>query len=172
MDMGRLLQRCIALERGAAEIYTVLATRSGNDGELERLWNALARDEEGHAHKLAAWRALVLAEAPERRPQADGFEEDVAELERLVGDARERARNVAGADEAFAIALGLERSELDAIYTTLLQASPMSRFPDFAETYRRETARHHLALVAAVTARPMTPENELSARLLVAAHRD
>lgn len=170
--MVKLLDRCIPLERGAGEIYRTLATRAGGDAGLEQLWSSMARDEDEHAHKLATWRTLLLTDPPERRAAADGFDEGVSALEELIGRARTQAPRVTSADEAFAIALRLEGSELDAIYTTLLHASPIARFPDASETYRRETADHHDRLLAAVTARPMTPENALAASLLAAAHRD
>lgn len=172
MDIVRLLDRCIALERGAGEIYRTLAIRAGGDAELERLWSSMARDEDEHAHKLGVWRTLLLAEPSERRACADGFDDGVGALEALIGEARARARQASSADEAFAIALRLEGSELDAIYTTLLHASPIARFPDAPETYRRETADHHDRLLAAVAARSMTPENTLAASLLATAHRD
>jgi rubrerythrin len=170
MDMVKLLDRCIALERGAGEIYRTLAARAGRDADLERLWSSMARDEDEHAHKLTAWRTLLLAEPAERRTCADGFDAGVTALEELITGARARAHDVVNADEAFTIALRLEGSELDAIYTTLLHASPIARCPDVSETYRRETADHHDALLAAVAARPMTPENTLAASLLAAAH--
>ncbi len=171
MEIGNLLDRCIALERGAGEIYRTLAART-DDATLAELWWAMARDEDEHARKLATWRTLTLAEPPERRACADGFEEGVTGLEALMAEAREQAARVSNADEAFAIALKLEGSELDAIYTTLLQASPIARFPDVAETYRRETAGHHETLLAAVAARPMTQANALAANMLAAAHRE
>jgi rubrerythrin len=172
MDIVTLLTRCIALERGAGEVYRMLAARAGGDAELVRLWTAMARDEDQHADKLDAWRTLVLGEPPERRTCADGFDAGVRALEALMAHARAEAARVTTADEAFALALALERSELDAIYTTLLQASPIARFPDGSETYRRETADHHDALVAAVAARPTTEANTLAAALLAAAHRE
>ena len=52
---------------------------------------------------------------------------DVDALEALLQDSLDAAVD-ADDDEAFALALGLEASELDAIYTTLLKASPLSRF--------------------------------------------
>ena len=171
MEITTLLQRCIALERGAGDIYRTLGTRAP-DSELERLWSDMARDEDEHARKLTTWRTLALAEAPERRTCADGFEQGVDELANLIARTRETASSATTADDAFAIALALESSELDDIYTKLLHASPIARFPDYAETYRRESAGHHRALVDAIAARSTDPPNILGARLLAAAEHD
>lgn len=152
MDMLRLLDRCIALEFGAAELYAVLARRAQDDAELVALWSAMANDERKHARKLATWRELLAAEPPEHRPQASGFVAGVAALEVLLQESLDAAVE-ADEDEAFALALGLEASEIDAIYTTLLQASPLARFPDFAVTVRHETSGHHARLLEAARGR-------------------
>lgn len=171
MEIANLLTRCIALEHGAGEIYRTLEARAP-DGELAALWAAMARDENEHARKLTAWRTLTVAEAPGRRTAADGFDEDVLGLEGLLSFQRERAARATTADDAFAIALALETSELDAIYTTLLQASPMARFPDVRETFRAESAGHHERLLAAIAARSRDEHNRLAAAVLAAAHDD
>jgi len=166
MDFLSLLDRCVALEDGAGEIYRDLAERFAGDTELCALWKAMAEDERGHARKLATWRALVEAEAQDHRPSASGFEDGVAALEELEARARVTARNCSSPDEGFAIALALETSELDAIYTRLLQSSPIARFPDLAETARRETAGHHAPLIRIVRARSRDEQNLLRASLL------
>ena len=71
-------------------------------------------------------------------------------------------------DEAFSIALELESSELDVIYTTLLQSSPMARFPDLADTRRAEIGRHHEALLEMVRARSQNEHNRMMAALIAA----
>jgi rubrerythrin len=166
VDFLALLDRCVALEHGAGEIYRGLAERFADDTELCALWKAMAEDESGHARKLATWRALVAAERPDHRTGASGFEDGVAALEKLVAGARVTARHCSSPDEAFAIALALETSELDAIYTRLLQSSPIARFPDLAETARRETAGHHAPLIRIVRGRSRDEQNLLRASLL------
>jgi rubrerythrin len=168
MDILPLLERCIAIERTAGEIYATLARRTVGDSELRQFWTAMADDERRHAAKLEAWRQLSAAGRPEERAVAEGFEEGVAEIEELVARAREEVEHVASADDGFAIALELEMSELDAIYTTLLQSSPFSRYPDVAETQQREVADHHEALVRAVRARSRDEQNLTRAALIAA----
>ncbi|MBI3770141.1 MAG: hypothetical protein HY271_16835 [Deltaproteobacteria bacterium] len=171
MDLLSLLDRCIALETGASEVYGLLAERFADDGELEELWRSMATDERRHAHKLATWRALVAAEHPDHRASTSGFADAVTALEGFVAHARAEARRCTTADAAFALALALETSELDAIYTQLLQSSPIARFPDLAETVRSETAGHHAALLRIVQARSRDDGNLLRAALL-ATHGD
>lgn len=167
MDMLALLARCVDLELEAAELYTVLARRAAGDAELVALWSAMAEDERKHARKLATWRELVAAEPPEHRPRASGFVAGVAALEVLLRESLDAAVD-ADEDEAFALALGLEASELDAIYTTLLQASPLARFPDFAVTVRHETSGHHERLLAAARRRCRSERARLRLAILAA----
>jgi len=168
MDILPLLDRCIAMERTAGEIYTTLAGRTVGDSELQQFWTAMADDERRHASKLETWRQLTAAQRPEERAVAEGFDEGVAEIEGLVARAREEVEHVTCADDGFAIALELEMSELDAIYTTLLRSSPLSRYPDVDETRRHEVENHHEALVRAVRARSRDEENLTRAALIAA----
>ena len=168
--MVALLERCVGLEHGAAKLYETLAARCAADPELGALWAAMARDEREHARKLATWRDLLAAEPAEHRPQASGFTAGVEAVEALLVDACARAPHV-DEEEAFALALAVEASEIDVIYTTLLHASPLARFPDFAVTVRHETSRHHDALRAAAERRCRSEQNRLRIALL-AAHDD
>jgi rubrerythrin len=167
MDLVALLARCIELELEAAELYAVLARRAAGDAELVALWSAMADDERRHARKLATWRELVAAEPPEHRPQASGFVAGVDATEALLQESLDAAVD-ADEDEAFALALALEASELDAIYTTLLQASPLARFPDFALTVRHETSGHHERLLDAARRRCRSERVRLRLAILAA----
>jgi rubrerythrin len=164
-----LLERCTELEHMAATVYEVLARRFEGDGELTALWSSLARDEQSHARKLATWHDLLANEPAEHRPQASGFEADIADLHTLLTESRVEAE-AADQEEAFAIALALENSELDVIYTTLLQSSPLSRYPDLTETVRHETAGHHQKLLEMVGRRCRAEKTLLRAALLAGHH--
>ncbi len=156
----------MALERAAGEIYGLLATRFPEDEALRALWQAMAADEREHAHKLATWRALVAAVPAEHRPTASGFADAVRALETVMRGARAQAMRCHTADEAFAIALELETSELDALYMTLLQSSPIARFPDNAENVHHENGDHHAPLLRMVRERSRDEHNRLRAALL------
>jgi len=71
MDILPLLDRCIAIERIAEEIYTALARRTVGDSELQQFWTAMADDERHHAGKLEAWRRLSAGQRPEERAVAE-----------------------------------------------------------------------------------------------------
>ena len=167
MDILEILDRCTALEREAGVVYALLAERAGDDDALCGLWYGMAADEREHARKLATWRALVAAEPAEHRPVASGFADAVRALEAVLGGARARAPRCETPDEAFAIALDLETSELDDLFATLLQSSPIARYPDVAENLRYETGDHHGELVRMVRERSRDEHNLLRASLLV-----
>jgi len=167
VDILDLLDRCVGLERSAADLYGILTKRFAGDAELAALWRDMANAEHGHARKLATWRDLVAAEPPAHRPQASGFAASIEEVEGLLQTSLAAAAT-ADQEEAFALALALEASELDAIYTTLLQSSPLSRYPDFATTVRYESAGHHRTLLAVAGRRCRSEQNRLRIALLAA----
>jgi rubrerythrin len=168
-DMLVLLERCMALEQMAATVYEILARRFVGDGELTALWSSMARDEHTHARKLGTWRELMATEPADHRPQTSGFESGVTEVERLLKESRTAAAT-ADEEEAFAIALAMENSELDVIYTTLLQSSPIARYPELADTVRHETAGHHQKLLEMVGRRCRGEKTLLRAALLAGHH--
>jgi rubrerythrin len=171
MDITPVLDRCIAIERAAGEVYDLLARRCGPDPDLRSFWNAMADDERDHARNLSEWRALLAAEPSAPRPMAEGFEADVGALERLVTEARADAAAAESEEEAFAVALKLEMSELDAIYMALLEGSPGARAADgerLAALQRHEIGTHHLALARTVRRRSHDEQNLTRAALLAA----
>jgi rubrerythrin len=172
VDILEILDRCGGLERGAGDVYTMLAERFADDPGLHTLWQRMAEEEREHARKLETWRALVAAELPEHRPVANGFADAIHEMEILLRNARSQAWRCASADEAFALALGLEESELDSLYTTLLRSSAITRSSDAATTIREETAAHHEALVRMVRERSRDEANLLRASLLAKSEPD
>jgi rubrerythrin len=163
-----LLRRAAKIELAAAKIYDTLATRFVDDPVLHRFWSNMADDERKHSKKLETWQALLKQGPATERPDLTDFSKPIGDLERLTRDLAPRVAKVSSADEAFAIALALESSELDIIYTTLLQSSPVARFPDVAETRRAEIGRHHQALLEMVRARSQSEQNRRMAALIAA----
>jgi rubrerythrin len=168
MDILSILDRSVAIEVGAADIYDTLAVRFRDDPEFQKFWSHMADDEREHAHKLSTWRNLLEYQPESRRPEAEGFEEGLLELKKLVEESKERAQHVKSVDEALTVALTLEASELDVIYTVLLQSSPIARFPDIEETRRRELGRHHEDLIREVRKRSKDEKNLYDAQLIAA----
>jgi rubrerythrin len=142
MEIGDLLRRCTRLEEGAAGIYDTLADRFRDDAELSHFWSGMAGDERLHAKKLALWRRLLRLSGKPRKWDVAGYDEAVRDLNRLLCALRRAAEAATNVEEAFAIAIAIESSELDPIYAELLQASPLSRFPDLAETCEAEDQKN------------------------------
>ena len=170
MEMVDLLRRCTRLEQSAAEIYDAFARRFRADEGFSRFWAAMADDERRHAKKLSTWRRLLVLEHKAKGWDVAGFDEGVRDLERLLQRLRGKARKIGGEEEAFAVAIAVERSELDPIYTKLLQASPLARFPDLADTQQAEHGEHHRALLAMIRTRSRDERNWMGAALLDASH--
>ena len=168
MDAIRLLRHATRIEKIAAEIYGILSRRFASDPTLHRFWASMAEDERKHAKKLATWRRLLERTPPERRPDCDEFSAGIRDLEILARELCTRAEKVHDVEGAFSIALALEISELDVIYTRLLQSSPIARFPDLEETRKSEIGRHHEALLEIVRARSKDESNRTRAALLAA----
>jgi len=168
VDAIRYLRQATRVEEIAAEIYGALSRRFASDPTLHRFWASMAEDERKHAKKLATWRRLLERTPPERRPDCEDFSAGIRDLEALAAELRSRARGVEDVEEAFSIALALESSELDVIYTRLLQSSPIARFPDLDETRNSEIGRHHQALLEMVRARSKDPSNRTRAARLAA----
>jgi rubrerythrin len=168
MDAIRLLRRATRVEELAAEIYGTLSRCFASDPTLHRFWASMAEDERKHAKKLATWCRLLERTPPERRPDCDDLSAGVRGLESLARDLCARAEKVDDVEGAFSIALALESSELDVIYTRLLQSSPIARFPDLEETRKSEIGRHHEALLEMVRARSKDEGNRTQATLLAA----
>ncbi len=163
-----MLRRAARVEEIAADIYEALSRRFASDSTLHGFWVSMAADERKHSKKLATWRRLLELTPAEKRPDCADFVASMDELESLARELRARADGVDDVDEAFSIALALESSELDVIYTRLLQSSPIARFPDLEETRKSEIGRHHEALLEMVRVRSKDERNRLRAALLAA----
>jgi rubrerythrin len=168
VDAIGLLQRATQIEETAAEIYRTLSRRFASDPILHQLWTAMADDERKHGKKLLTWRRLLELAPRERRPDCDDFAPAIRRLVSLAQELSERAARVDDVEVAFSIALALETSELDVIYTQLLQSSPIARFPDLEETRKSEIGRHHEALLEMIRARSKDEGNRMQAALLAA----
>jgi rubrerythrin len=168
METIRLLRRAAAIELAAAKIYDTLAARFAGDAVFHQFWSNMAADERKHGKKLGTWRQLLKQGPTTEAPDLANFGKAIGDLERLARHLGVQAEAAATVDEAFSIALALESSELDIIYTTLLQSSPIARFPDLAETRRTEIGRHHEALLEMVRARSQSEHNRMMAALIAA----
>jgi len=109
-----------AIERLVSKIYFRFSHLFLQQPELRDFWWEMAREEEQHACILFACKALITNFADEKldpnisRGKAQGLEQ------RLLTFLARGTRSLA-VEEAFRIALEIESSEIDAIYSKLLQ---------------------------------------------------
>lgn len=168
MKILTVLDRCIAIERGAGEVYEALAARCTGDSELRDFWRRMARDEQTHAHALETVRTRAALEDSEHPTIADGFDGVLVELEELLASARGAAERANTQEEAFAIALELELSEIDTVYKRLLDSLPRSEAAAVQDARGRHGDAHHAALARTVRARSRDEKNLTRAALMAA----
>ena len=168
-DVLALLERCGDLERMAASVYETLALRFAADAELAALWASLARDEHDHAGKLDALREPMARVATQDRTRMNGLDEHVADVHWLLAESR-IAATTADEEEAFAIALAIENSELDAITAAVLQVASRTARPNVVDLALHDTADHHEKLLALVRQRCRAGTTLRRAALLAAHH--
>jgi hypothetical protein len=167
-DVLKLLERCSDLERSAAAVYEVFARRFTSDAELAALWASLARDEHDHAHQLDAFHEPLVSVGPERRPPVTDLDEDLADVHWLLAESRNAAASV-DEEEAFAIALAIETSELDAISAAVLQVAALTVGPHGGDPTLHDSAGHHEKLLAMAKRRCQADTTMRRAALLAAA---
>ena len=153
MDILRVLGRAACAERAAAEVYEALAGRLERDGAVHELFRELAVAERSHARNLAEWRVTLEREGAERRPIPVGFDVPLARLEETLASAATRVEMTSDADQAFAIALEIESSELDGIYRVLVRSRQLASRRSPAAGEGDPLSPHHERLLAVVRAR-------------------
>lgn len=160
MRVEEMLHRCTELERRAAAMYRRFAADSAEDDALRSLWSRLADEEEEHAGALgrAGEQSGVAGQS-----RIDGWTEAVAEAERVLAEAE--AAPPRTPDERLAIALDLERTEIDALREALLALAGKP------EAEARATGRHAATLADAATRSSTDPRVLLKASLVHAHER-
>jgi len=147
-----------AYEERAASIYRGFAERMRAEPEAHALWSALARDEEEHAGTLAR-ASQAIAPTEGWRVQLDGWREALAEIDARMA-AAESPEVGSDLDRQLAVALALERSELDPLYHQLTEAAGM-----------RAGGNGHVARLLAVAETRADPAVRMQAALLRARRR-
>jgi hypothetical protein len=153
MRLADLLDRCLALEEGAAAVYWMFA--SGSEEEAE-LWEVLAADEEAHAHSICEARNS-LASDNGVVVDVEGCEAALVDVERRLREA-EALDAAAGRDHRLIAALHIELSEIEALRQLGLRAAGHPHVPDqdhahlrrLAEAARRRSGSDHVRLAAAL----------------------
>ena len=119
MFMTEVLGRCSVLEQRVAGIYSQFASSLNDDKELESFWLGMAEEEKHHGKILAAEKAALEVDSDTGYFMPE-FSAKLMEMDTLLKRIEEKARLGVTKDEAFALALELEQSELNTIYRDLV----------------------------------------------------
>jgi hypothetical protein len=102
-----------------ADIYSQFAGSLNDDKELESYWLGMAEEEKHHAKILAAEKAALEVDSDTGYFMPE-FSAKLVEMDAYLKQVEEKARVGVTKDEAFALALDLEQSELNTIYRDLV----------------------------------------------------
>jgi hypothetical protein len=119
MFMTEVLGRCSELEERVAKIYSQFAGSLNDDKALESFWLGMAEEEKHHGKILAAEKAALEVDSDTGYFMPE-FAAKLTEMDMLLKGAEEKAKLGVTKDEAFSLALELERSELNTIYRDLV----------------------------------------------------
>ncbi len=114
------LERFAGIERLVAKVYFRFSHLFVNNSKLRDFWWQMARDEEQHACILLACKAIV-ENFPDETVDPNINREKADQLTERISSYLSKGTRSITVEEAFKIALEIECSELDAIYTGLLQ---------------------------------------------------
>ncbi|HWP66775.1 MAG TPA: hypothetical protein VNO26_12755 [Candidatus Limnocylindria bacterium] len=160
MRLATMLDRCLGIERRAADLYRRFAEASGPHEDLRAVWRRLASEEDEHAAALAIARATIdPAVAGESR--IEGWDDLVAEAERVLSEGERMTEP--SLDDQLVLALDLERTEIDLLRRVLLELAGQA-----AET-GAATSRHALEL-AEVAGQHSTDARVRMREALIRAH--
>ena len=119
MFMTEVLNRCSILEQRCADIYSQFAGCLNDEKEVESFFLGLAEEEKRHAKILAAEKAALDVDSDTGYFLAE-FPTKLTEMDTLLKEVEAKARTGVTKEEAFALALELEQSELNMIYRDLV----------------------------------------------------
>jgi len=119
MFMTEVLGRCSILEQRVADIYHHFAGSLNDDKELESFWLGMAEEEKHHGKILAVEKAALEVDSDTGYFMPE-FSAKLVEMDALLKRVEEKAILGVTKDEAFALALELEQSELNTIYRDLV----------------------------------------------------
>jgi hypothetical protein len=119
MFMTEVLGRCSLLEQRVADIYSQFAGSLNDNRELESFWLGMAEEEKHHGKILTAEKAALEVDSDTGYFMPE-FPAKLTEMDALLKGVEEKAKLGVTKDEAFALALELEQSELNTIYRDLV----------------------------------------------------
>jgi len=119
MFLTEVLERCRGLEQRLADIYSQFATTLRADKDLQSFWLGMAEEEKHHAKILAAERTALEVDSDPGYFMPE-FSAKLVAMDTLLKGAEEKARAGVTKEEAFSLALELEKSELQTVYHDLV----------------------------------------------------
>ena len=119
MFMTEVLQRCSQMEQRVADIYGQCATSLKSDRELASFWRGMELEEKHHAKVLAAEKAALAVDSNPGYFMKE-FSEKLFKMDRFLRKIEQKAQRGVTKDEAFALALDIEQSELSSMYQDLV----------------------------------------------------
>jgi hypothetical protein len=119
MFMTEVLKRCSDLEQRLADIYNQFAASLNDDKDLESFWLGMAEEEKHHSRVLAAEKAALEVDSDTGYFMPE-FPAKLVEMDNLLRQIEDKARQGVTKDEAFDLALQIEQSELNTIYRDLV----------------------------------------------------
>ena len=119
MFMTEVLKRCSMLEERVAAIYSQFGGSLNDEKEVASFFLGLAEEEKHHAKILAAEKAALDVDSDTGYFMPE-FSAKLTEMDAMLKRVEEKARTGVTKDEAFALALELEQSELNTIYRDLV----------------------------------------------------
>ena len=119
MFMTEVLKRCSMLEERVAAIYSQFGGSLNDEKEVASFFLGLAEEEKHHAKILAAEKAALDVDSDTGYFMPE-FSAKLTEMDAMLKRVEEKARTGVTKDEAFALVLELEQSELNTIYRDLV----------------------------------------------------
>ena len=119
MFMTEILERCSQMEQRVANIYGQFATSLKDDRELASFWRGMEIEEQHHAKVLAAEKAALAVDSNPGLFMPE-FPEKLVEMDNFLKGVEQKAQGDITKDEAFALALEIEQSELNTVYRDLV----------------------------------------------------
>ncbi len=124
MYVAEILEKCSHLAARTARVYRRLAERLRGDQERVRLWRELALEEETHADVLRR-ELQSFQEQDQSGSFLPEYTERLEKLDRELRELEQRAGTARSIDDALAIAVALEQTDLEDLYDDLvLQGEP------------------------------------------------
>jgi hypothetical protein len=122
--VAEILEKCSDLAARTARVYRRLAERLRGDQERVSLWRELALEEETHADVLRR-ELQSFQEQDQSGSFLPEYAERLAKLDRELRELEQRAGTARSVDDALAVAVALEQTDLEDLYDDLvLQGEP------------------------------------------------